>query len=68
RYQIAKPCKVTLMVYDLLGKKVLTLVNTEQPAGSYSVALDGRQLASGVYFYHIQAGTFRQTRKMILMK
>ena len=68
RYQIAKPCNVSLIVYDLLGKKVLTLVNAKQPAGSYSVALDGRQLASGVYFYHIQAGTFRQTCKMILMK
>ncbi len=59
---------VTLKVYDILGREVATLVNKKQTPGKYSVQFNGRSLASGVYFYTLQAGNFIQTRKMILLK
>lgn len=60
--------KVTLKVYDLLGRDVATLVNEEKSAGSYTVEFDASKLASGVYFYKLIAGGFSSTKKMILMK
>ena len=59
---------VTLKVYDILGKEVKTLVNEIKPAGTYSVLFDGSNLASGVYFYRIEAGEFRDIRRMVLIK
>ncbi len=68
KYTVPEMCSVTLKVYDILGKEIVTLVNEEKPAGSYEVEFNGSHLASGVYFYHIQAGSFSNTRKFILMK
>ena len=62
---------VTLKVYDILGKEVATLVNKEQPAGSYEVEFNsyGKEgLSSGVYFYRLQTGGFVKTNKMVLLK
>jgi hypothetical protein len=59
---------VVLKVFDVLGKEVAELVNGELSRGSYSVIFDASNLISGVYFYTIQAGSFHQTRKLILMK
>jgi hypothetical protein len=59
---------VTLKVYDVLGNQVATLVEAEQPAGSYEVEFDASQLTSGIYFYKLQAGSFIETKKMILIK
>lgn len=59
---------VTLCVYDILGREVATLVNEVQPAGSYSIKWDASKFASGVYFYKIQAGTFSQVKKMLLIR
>lgn len=59
---------VQLKVYDVLGSEVATLVNENQSAGNYQVALDGSRLASGIYFYQLRAGKFVQSRKMMLMK
>jgi hypothetical protein len=59
---------VVLKVYDILGSEVATLVNNEEPAGSYEVAFDASRLASGIYFYRLQAGSFVETKKMILLK
>ena len=67
-YQIPVPGKVTLKIYDILGREVTTLVNKEQKAGNYKVNFDASRLASGVYFYRIIAGDFVQTKKMILLK
>ena len=67
RYQIPKDGLVTLKVYDVLGRKVKTLVNSYQSAGEHFVKFDGRGLASGVYFYSLTAGDFSQTKKMILL-
>ncbi len=63
---------VTLTVYDILGRKVATLVNENQAPGNYSVTFDAssvsRQISSGIYFYTLRAGNFIATKKMILMK
>lgn len=67
-YQISKVSKVTLKVYDVLGKEVKTLVDEIKESGQYSVKFNGSNLASGVYFYKITAGSFSDTKKFILMK
>jgi hypothetical protein len=59
---------VILKVYDLLGNEVATLVNDEKPAGTYEVDFNASQLSSGIYFYKIQAGSFVETKKMLMIK
>ncbi len=71
RYAIAKPGMVHLKVYDIIGREVATIVNEYQNAGTYVARLDasvGKRLASGVYFYTIQAGAFHSVKKMMLLK
>ncbi|MFH0735446.1 MAG: T9SS type A sorting domain-containing protein [bacterium] len=67
-YQIPVNSKVSLKVYDVLGKEVASLVNTEQQSGNYSVSFDASKFASGVYVYRIIAGNFIQSKKMTLLK
>ena len=59
---------VTLKVYDMLGKEVVTLVNENKDAGYYTVDFNGSSLASGVYYYRLSSGNFNETKKMILVK
>jgi len=59
---------VKLTVYDLTGRKMSVLVNEFKNAGSYAVSFDGSFLASGIYYYRIEAGDFINTRKMSLIK
>ena len=59
---------VTLKVYDILGNEVATLVNEEKPVGEYEVEFNPANLPSGIYFYQLKAGSFIQTKKMILLK
>ena len=59
---------VSLKVYDILGKEVAALVNEKKTAGSYEIEFNASELSSGIYFYKIQAGSFTETKKMILMK
>ncbi len=59
---------VTLKIYDVLGREVATLVNKKQSPGIYEVTFDASNLPSGVYIYKIQAGSFTQSRKLLLMK
>jgi len=73
RYSIPNASHVKLTVYNSLGQVVQTLVNKSLSAGEYSVRWNGRdqlgnKVASGMYFYRIQAGDYTKTRKMILMK
>lgn len=68
KYRLSGISKVSLKVYDVLGKEVATLVNEEKPAGSYEVNFNAAGLSSGIYFYKLQAGTLVETKKMILMK
>ncbi len=67
-YQIPQSSFVTIKVYDALGKEVVTLVNEEVPAGIHEVNFEPRNLTSGLYLYKIRAGSFEQTRKMLLLK
>ncbi len=60
--------EVRLVVYDMLGREVATLANGRYPAGKYSFSFDGRNLASGVYFYHLTAGSFSAVRRMLLVR
>jgi Arylsulfotransferase (ASST)/Secretion system C-terminal sorting domain/Cep192 domain 4 len=60
--------KQTIKVFDVLGKEVATLVDECKPAGKYEVEFNAASIPSGVYFYQLQAGSFIQTRKMILLK
>jgi len=59
---------VSLQVYDVLGRKVATLVNETKDAGTYSVRFDASSLPSGVYLYRLQAGSYSETKKLLLMK
>ena len=68
RYQLPVASEVKLEVYDVLGKKVATLVSERQAAGYYQYVWNANGLTSGVYFYRLQAGGFVETKKMMLVK
>ncbi len=68
QYAIPTEGIVTLKVYNILGQEIRTLVNEEKPAGTYEVEFDGTGLASGIYFYKLQAGNFIETKKTLLIK
>ena len=67
-YQLSSPGKVTLKVYDMLGREVATLVNEFQSAGSYVKTMHASSLPSGVYFYRLQTDNFSAAKKMLLIK
>ena len=67
-YSLPKAGKVSLKVFDMLGREVTTLVNEEKTAGNYEVTFDATVLPSGVYFYTLISGKNIQSRKMILLK
>ena len=67
-FDIPKAGIVNMVVYDLLGREVATLVNEFKQAGKYDVDFNALNLASGVYFYKITAGEFVDTKKMLLIK
>lgn len=69
-YQLPKAEQVTLKVYDVLGNEIATLVNEQKQMGYYNskFPIDSSQLSSGVYFYTLSAGDFKQTKKMLLVK
>ena len=60
--------KVVLKVYDALGREVKTLVNENKLPGRYEVSFDASSLANGIYYYRIKAGSFDETKKMVLLK
>jgi len=68
KFQIKDLGLVTLKVYDILGRELITLVNEKLKPGYYNVSLDGTRLSSGVYFYKLVAGDFVDTKKMMLIK
>lgn len=67
-YDIPKASEVRLDVFDILGRNIATLVNDKKAAGSYKVEFNASSLASGIYFYKIQAGSFVETKKLIVLK
>jgi len=68
RYQIPEDGMVTLKVYDVLGREVKTLVNDFKTKGRYEVTFDASSLASGLYIYEINSGSFKASKKMTLIK
>jgi len=67
-YAIAEAGKVKLTVFNSLGREIKVLVNKYHNAGSYSVTFNGSEFASGVYFYRLQTESYRETKRMILVK
>jgi hypothetical protein len=68
RYSLAKPEHVKLVVYDLLGRPVRVLIDRKQSTGFHEISFDGRNLASGAYFYRLEAGSFVDEKRMLLVK
>ena len=68
RYQLSLPSKVSLRVYDVNGNEVERLVDELKAAGIHEVNFDAKGLASGIYFYKLQAGSFVETKKMMLLR
>jgi hypothetical protein len=68
KFTIADFGIITLRVYDILGNTVVTLVNEQKPAGTYEVEFSAVGLASGIYYYSLKAGSFIDTKKMVLLK
>lgn len=67
-YQLSGSGFVSIKVFDLAGREIMQLVNEIKPAGYYSVKFDGANLASGIYFYRLEAGSFSSVKKMVLIK
>jgi len=67
-YQIPQQELVAIKVYDILGNEIVVLINEKIPAGSYEVEFSASNLPSGIYFYRLQAGSFVETKKMVLLK
>ena len=67
-YQLPEDAKVTIKMYDLLGREVFTLVDGFEKAGYKQIEFNASRIASGVYFYKMQAGNFHAIRKIVLLK
>ncbi len=67
-FSLEKAGTVTLRIYNILGQEVMSLVNEDLKSGTYSYKFDASRLSSGVYFYSLNAGTFHQVKKMMLLK
>ena len=73
RYDLPEDQIVTITIYDVMGRNIRTLMNNNQAAGYHSIHWDakndiGEGVAAGMYIYTIQAGEFRSTKKMVLLK
>ncbi|NUN70830.1 MAG: T9SS type A sorting domain-containing protein [Bacteroidetes bacterium] len=68
RFSIPNSALTTLKVYNMVGQEVATLVNGQKEAGVYFVDFDASKLASGVYLYKLQSGSYVETKKMVLVK
>ena len=60
--------RTTLVVFDILGNEIITLINEELPAGEYDFTFDASEFSSGIYFYMLKAGSFIITKKMVLIR
>ncbi|MDH3267924.1 MAG: YCF48-related protein [Ignavibacteria bacterium] len=68
KYSIPQSSNVVIKVFDVLGNEIETLVNEEKPVGTYELTWNAPNLPSGVYFYQLRAGSFVETKKMVLIK
>lgn len=67
-YQLPTNCFVTLKIYDMMGREIKTLVAKKLSAGNYSVLWDAHNISGGTYFYRLQAGSYIETKKLVLLK
>jgi hypothetical protein len=67
-FQLHRAGEVSLRVYDVLGREVAVMANGTLNAGTYRVPFDARQLASGIYYYRLVAGSFTDSKRMLLVK
>jgi hypothetical protein len=68
RYGLPQSARVTLTLYNLLGQRVAVVDEGMREAGYHDVSVSAADLPSGIYFYRLQAGSFAETRKMVLLK
>jgi hypothetical protein len=68
KYDLSAKGHVRLSVFNILGQEVAVLLDAQKEAGSYSIQFNAAQIASGVYFYRMEAGSYAETRKMLLLK
>jgi uncharacterized lipoprotein YddW (UPF0748 family) len=68
RFSVSSPARVTLTVYDVLGRSMATLIDREMQAGVYTAIWNGTYCPSGIYFYRLTAGNFTDVKKMLLQK
>ena len=68
KFELPRASVVSLAVYDVLGREVSVLINDRRSAGVYEVKFDGSALASGVYFYRLQAGSYVNRKKLLLLR
>jgi len=68
KYALPQDCDVKLTIYNILGRKVASLVDGKQRTGYKTIRWDAGSFSSGIYFYRLQAGDFVQTRKMVLIR
>jgi subtilisin-like proprotein convertase family protein len=68
KYSVPRDAHVSLVIYDLLGREITSLVNQLQKAGTYAIRWDASSYANGVYFYRLSSEEYSETKKMILMK
>jgi len=68
RFNLPKSTEVTLTIYSLLGERIQTLISEGMSAGEHQVIWDAGNLPSGIYYYRLEAGNYRETRKMVVMK
>jgi hypothetical protein len=68
RYSIPEASFTSIKIYDVIGNEVSSLVNENKSTGTYEVEFNAANLSSGIYYYTLQSGSFRETKKMILLK
>jgi hypothetical protein len=68
RFALVDPSHVRLRIYDAAGRLVMTVADREMDAGEHTLTVTAGGLASGVYFYRLEAGRFTQTKKMVVLR
>jgi hypothetical protein len=67
-YDLSRPGHVALEIYNILGRRVTTLVNQDQPAGHHRITWDAGEMPSGFYFYRIKSRDYSEKKRMLLLK
>jgi hypothetical protein len=68
RFALPEACTVTLKIYDILSREIAVVVNEQKGAGEYVVEWNAQNQPSGIYYYRLQAGSFSEVKRMLLVK